>query len=217
MEIITKISMNLSTKLGDRLGKNKDEKEILNYGLFVVIHTSIGIILTILTGIVIGVTIEMLIISITSGWFKRYTGGVHATTPERCLVIGLILSLTLSLLCKYIVSNININYIIILGIFIIIIFYYIINKKCPVPSKNKPLKKESTRKKLRKKALALLNGYLTLLIILYAIYILININVIKIVIVSCVLGIALQMIVLTEKGKSFINILDKSFNIFKNK
>lgn len=217
MEIISKISMNLSTKLGDRLEKNKDEKDILNYGLFIVIHTLIGMILTILTGIVTGVTIEILIISITSAWFKRYTGGVHATTPERCLVIGLILSLTLSLLCKYLVSNININYIVTLGIFIIIIFYYIINKKCPVPSKNKPLKKESTRKNLRKKALALLNSYLILLISLYVIYILMNINVIKIVIVSCILGIALQMVVLTEKGKSFINMLDRSFNIFKSK
>ena len=152
MGIIDKISTHLSTKLGDKLEKNKEEKAVLNYGLFIVIHTLMGIILTILTGIITGMTIEIIIISITSAWFKRYTGGVHATTPERCLVVGLILSLALSIVCKYLVANININYILILGTFIIMVFYYIINKKCPVPSKNKPLKKESTRKKLRKKA-----------------------------------------------------------------
>ncbi len=216
MGIIDKISTHLSTKLGDKLEKNKEEKAVLNYGLFIVIHTLMGIILTILTGIITGMTIEIIIISITSAWFKRYTGGVHATTPERCLVIGLILSLALSILCKYLVANININYILILGTFIIMVFYYIINKKCPVPSKNKPLKKESTRKKLRKKARILINSYLILLISLYVMYILTNLNIIKTSIVSCILGIVLQIIALTEKGASFINILDRSFNIFKN-
>ena len=100
------------------------------------------------------------------------------------------------------------------GVFIIINFYYVINKKCPIPSKNKPLKKESTRKKLRKKAVILINSYTVLVISLYIMYILTNLNVIKTIIVSCILGIVLQITALTEKGSSFISLLDRSFNIF---
>lgn len=217
MGFIEKISLNLSENLGDKLNKNKEEKAILNYGLFVVIHTLMGIILTALIGIVTGMIIEIIMISITSSWFKRYTGGVHATTPERCLFVSSILSLTLSLFCKYIIFNININYIFTIGLFSIMIFYYIINEKCPVPSKNKPLKRENTRRKLRKKAFALLNGYSILLITLHIIYSFTSIDIIKTIIISCILGIILQMIVLTEKGGNFIIMLDSSLNIFNNK
>ena len=193
MGVIDKIAIDLSTKLGDKLQKSIEEKAVLRYGLFIIIHT---------------------LISITGAWFKRYTGGVHATTPERCLAIGLILSLILSMLCRYLVDSVNLNYIMLVGVFIIINFYYVINKKCPIPSKNKPLKKESTRKKLRKKAVILINSYTVLVISLYIMYILTNLNVIKTIIVSCILGIVLQITALTEKGSSFISLLDRSFNIF---
>ena len=214
MGVIDKIAIDLSTKLGDKLQKSIEEKAVLRYGLFIPIHTLIAIILTILTGILTGMTLEIIIISITGAWFKRYTGGVHATTPERCLAIGLILSLILSMLCRYLVDSVNLNYIMLVGVFIIINFYYVINKKCPIPSKNKPLKKESTRKKIRKKAVILINIYIVLVISLYIMYILTNLNVIKTIIVSCILGIVLQITALTEKGSSFISLLDRSFNIF---
>lgn len=217
MGFIEKISLNLSENLGDKLNKNKEEKEVLNYGIFVVIHTLMGLIATVLIGIITGMIIEIIIIFITSSWFKRYTGGVHATTPEKCLLISSILSLILSLFCKYIIFNININYIFIIGFFSIMTFYYIINKKCPVSSKNKSLKRENTRRKLRKKAFNLLNRYFILLIILYIIYNFICIDIIKTIIISCILGIILQMIVLTEIGENFIIILDSSLNIFNNK
>ena len=80
--------------------------------------------------------------------------------------------------------------------------------------KRQPLKKESTRKKLRKKAVILINSYTVLVISLYIMYILTNLNVIKTIIVSCILGIVLQITALTEKGSSFISLLDRSFNIF---
>ena len=98
MGVIDKISLNLSTRLGDRLDKDEEEKAVLNYGLFMIIHTFLGIILTILVGLITGMIIEMSLITITSALFKRYTGGVHASTPEICLIIGIILSLILSII-----------------------------------------------------------------------------------------------------------------------
>ena len=130
------------------------------------------------------------------------------------ILTGMTLEIILSMLCRYLVDSVNLNYIMLVGVFIIINFYYVINKKCPIPSKNKPLKKESTRKKLRKKAVILINSYTVLVISLYIMYILTNLNVIKTIIVSCILGIVLQITALTEKGSSFISLLDRSFNIF---
>ena len=44
MAIIDKVSLNLSTKLGEKLNKSNEEIDVLNYGLFIFIHTLLGII-----------------------------------------------------------------------------------------------------------------------------------------------------------------------------
>ena len=181
---IEKIALNLSTRLGNKLDKGEEEKAILNYGLFIIMHTFIGIIITLLVGLITGMLIEILLITITSALFKRYTGGVHASTPEICLIIGVILSLILSILCRFIVINIDINKIVFAGMIIIAFSYYMIYYNCPVSSKNKPLKNEKTRKKLKKKAFILLNIYTILLIMLYIIYYILKISIVKSIITS---------------------------------
>lgn len=213
---IEKISLNLSTRLGNKLDKGEEEKAILNYGLFIIMHTFIGIIITLLVGLITGMLIEILLITITSALFKRYTGGVHASTPEICLIIGVILSLILSILCRFIVINIDINKIVFAGMIIIAFSYYMIYYNCPVSSKNKPLKNEKTRKKLKKKAFILLNIYTILLIMLYIIYYILKISIVKSIITSFILGIFFQMSSLTNIGSKTINLLDKVF-AFLNK
>lgn len=208
---IEKIALNLSTRLGNKLDKGEEEKAILNYGLFIIMHTFIGIIITLLVGLITGMLIEILLITITSALFKRYTGGVHASTPEICLIIGVILSLILSILCRFIVINIDINKIVFAGMIIIAFSYYMIYYNCPVSSKNKPLKNEKTRKKLKKKAFILLNIYTILLIILYIIYYILKISIVKSIITSFILGIFFQMSSLTNIGSKTINLLDKVF------
>lgn len=211
MGIIEEVSLNLSTKLGNRLDKNEEEKEILNYGLFIIIHTFISIIITILVGLITGMIIEISLITITSALFKRYTGGVHASTPERCLIIGVILSLILSILCRTIVTNIDISNIALIIIIIISFSYCMIYYKCPVSSKNKPLNNKKTRNRLKNKAITLLNIYIVLLIILYVTYYILKLRIVKSIIVSLMLGLFLQMIVLTKTGTKFIKLLDNIF------
>ena len=67
------MSLNLSTKLGNKLNKNEEEKAVLNYGLFIILHTLRSLILAIIFGIIIRMELEVLLIAITSSWFKRYT------------------------------------------------------------------------------------------------------------------------------------------------
>jgi accessory gene regulator B len=217
MGIIDKISLDLSYKLGERLDKSEDEKAVLNYGLFIMIHTSLAIVATFIAGIVTGLTLEIMIISMTSSWLKRYSGGIHASTPERCVIIGVILGLILSNICKYLARELNISSLLIVIITTLLIVYLIIYKKCPVPSKNKPLKKEITRKKLRKKSFNLVNILSVFIVVTYYIYISTKMIVLKTLIISILLGLALQVLALTKIGGKFINLLDNMFNIIKVK
>ncbi|HSQ88046.1 accessory gene regulator B family protein [Romboutsia sp.] len=209
---IEKISLSISDKLGDKLKKSDDEKAILNYGLFIIIHTSLAILATIFVGILTNMVIEIMVISVTAAYMKRYSGGIHSSSPLRCVITGVLFSFILSVICKYIMCNFSNNLIaIILGIGLCL-SYYILYKKCPVPSKNKPLKKESTRKKLRKKSFKLINIYLIVIIMLYILNIIHGLYWAKTCMISMFLGILLQIFALAEIGNSTLKSLEKIYD-----
>jgi accessory gene regulator B len=211
MGVIEKISLNISNKLGDKLSKNDEEKAVLNYGLFIVIHTSLAILATVVIGILTNMVVEIMVISITAAYMKRYSGGMHSSSPLRCIITGVLFSFILSVICKYVMYNFNDNLIIIIFSIGLCLSYYILYKKCPVPSKNKPLKKESTRKKLRKKAFKLINIYSITILILYTLNITQGLYWTKIWMISIFLGILLQIFALTNIGKSTLNSLEKVY------
>ena len=93
MELIERISYNIALKIGSKTNKTNEEIEVINYGVFVIIHKIIALILTTLTGYIIRKPIQIIIITIISASLKRYSGGVHATSPNRCLIIGILISL----------------------------------------------------------------------------------------------------------------------------
>lgn len=209
MGLIEKIAYNVSNNIGVRTGKTKDEIEIINYGLFIIVHTSIAIIINIAIGIWLGILNELMIIFFVSSTLKRYSGGVHASSPNKCLIIGTITSILLVYLQKNLI-NIDIKNTILIISICSMLCYYIFYTKCPVGTKNKPLKNEKTRKILRKKLFRLVNIYY-IIIIGYIIYILTrnsSDNVIHI--IYCIqLGILLQAVSLTKVGEATVLNIDK--------
>lgn len=214
MSKIESFTLNISKDLGKKLNKNNEEIAVLNYGLFTVIHTAIALLCTAIIGIITNTLPQILTITIASSLLKRYSGGVHATSPERCTLIGIVLTCLLAKVAIYIASM-DIKFIIIIGLALITICYYILYKKCPVPSKNKPMKNEGTRKKLRKKAFGLVNTYILIVAILIGLYLVSDIMTLKSIVVSIILGMGLQVFVLTKIGGDLIKSLDNLFNINK--
>ena len=213
MSRVEKISKNLSSKLGERLNKTDEEIAVLNYGLFIIMHTTISIIATIFIGILTKTTLEIIIIAFTGALFKRYSGGIHASTPLNCTIIGVLLALVLSMVCKYIVDVAILKDIIVLATILFTLSYIILYKKCPVPSKNKPFKSEELRKKIRRRAFRLINICLAMVVAMITIYTKTDILTIKTIIVSIVLGMSLQMFGIINIGSKFIKFLDKILSI----
>ncbi|MEG0180673.1 MAG: accessory gene regulator B family protein [Peptostreptococcaceae bacterium] len=216
MSVIEKVSYNISNKIGNKANKSKDEIEVINYGLFMAIHTLVSIIITIIVGVLIGKLNEILLISLVASSLKRCSGGVHATSPNRCLIIGVITSIIFTYISLIFGRYSDLKNLIIFSALILSTCYFVFYKKAPVGTKNKPLKKESIRKKLRKKLFITLNLYY----ILIAIFILcmfenlIDYNFINY--IYCVeLGIVLQCMSLTKFGEYTILKLD-SILTYKN-
>lgn len=212
---VEQISLNLAKRLGNKLDKNEEEIAVLNYGLFFLIHTSIAILLTLLVGIVLGIFTEIMIISISASLLKRYSGGVHSSSPNRCVMSGLILSVIASFISKYIAINFDYINMVLFEVIILIGSAVIFYKKCPVPSKNKPLKKESTRIKLRKKAFQMMFLYTIIIIVLCTVYSFKQIYWMKLASFSIVMGIVIQTIAITKSGDLLINFFEKIFDFVK--
>ncbi|MGL5694689.1 MAG: accessory gene regulator ArgB-like protein [Peptostreptococcaceae bacterium] len=214
MSFVEHISLNTSKKLGERLKKNEEEIAVINYGLFFILHTLIAIIATFITGMLFNVLLEIMVISLSAAMLKRYSGGVHSSTPNRCVLSGLILSLILSFISRYISNRCDYKYLVFFICIGLAFSIFMIYKKCPVPSKNKPLKKESTRIKLRKKASRLMFLYAIAIAGLSMYYEVTDILLIKTVIISITMGVLLQIVVMTKLGEYLIVAFEGLFNLF---
>lgn len=205
------ISYNLAQYLIKSTDNKDEEFEVLKYGIFVFMHMLMACISTIIFGFITNTMFEIVTVSFIGAAMKRCSGGVHCSSPNRCIVTGIIMSYTFALIGRS-VNYISIEAVYLTGSLILIHAFIILYKKCPVPSKNKPLKKEKTRKLLRKKAF---NIY-SICTIVFIVNIISNkFNIIyKFVdfnsLASCmVLGLYMQALSLTGLGSKCILLLDE--------
>ncbi|AOR22802.1 accessory gene regulator ArgB-like protein [Clostridium taeniosporum] len=153
----------VSNYIAKELNFNNDKKSVINYGIFAFIQMGICIALVIIFGFIFNVIIESIIISFTVSILRKSSGGVHAKSPEQCAVIGTISSVGMALISKHI--NINLIFILLLGIIVFMWSYYIVYKLAPVDSITKPIKSIEKRKRLKKISIKTLSIYLVIILI----------------------------------------------------
>ena len=206
--IMENLCDNIAFALCQSKDKTCDEYEVLRYGVFVFVHVCNAVILTIIFGLLTGTFFEICIISLMAALMKRNSGGVHCSSPNRCIITGIIISYVFALIGKNLV-NVKLEILYVLNIIILIHSFLVIYIKCPVPSKNKPLKKESIRRKLRKNALCIYFICVALFIISIILGLLgISYNINSLVL-YIILGIYMQVFALTTFGSKFILFIDK--------
>ncbi|WP_291649216.1 accessory gene regulator B family protein [Clostridium sp.] len=203
LELICK---NISNSLKNELNLDEDKRSIIEYGLYAVLHMIISILLVGIFGKILGVMFEALIISFVEAVLRKYSGGVHASTPFNCIVLGIIVAV----LPAYLIKNINLNiiYIIFVGVIIYIASLSIIYKLAPVDSPNKPIKKEEKIKRLKKRSIIILSIYMIIVICNLIMYYTSKNNIFLIYSTCIYAGILWQVFTLTRYGHIVVNILD---------
>lgn len=203
--ICKKISSNISRELN----LDNDKKAIINYGIVAFVQMSICIILVIIFGAIFNVFIESLIISFSVSILRKSSGGVHASSPNKCAIIGTVSSVGMGIISKYILFDLT--FYIVFGLIIFIWAYYVIYRLAPVDSMTKPINNLEKRNKLKKKSMVVLSVYLVIVIINY-IYFDFTKNSKVLVYTLCIyMGILWQVFSLTPKGHLFLGKLDKLF------
>ena len=161
MSGIERFCKKLSAFIGEELNLDKEKEAVVNYGVFALIQIFISIGLVMIFGFLFGVLLEALIASFTGSILRRTSGGVHATSPGKCAIIGTIVCVLAGIISKR--SNISINIAILMGIVIFIWGYIIIWIYAPVDSPAKPIKNKEKRRKLKKASIVILTIYFVII------------------------------------------------------
>ncbi|GAB6169474.1 accessory gene regulator B family protein [Clostridium carnis] len=204
------ISLKIANKLATELNLDNEKRDVINYGIFTAFQIFLSIFLAAIVGMIFNVLVETLIVSFTIAILRKYSGGAHASTSNRCIIVGTVISVGIPIIIKK-VSSLNILIIVVSIIFIF--SYYIIFKLAPVDSKAKPIKKEEKRIRLKRNSIVILSIYLLIVTINILLYILLRNN--KFIVYSlCICGgVFWQVLTLTK----FIHNLMKSMEDLINK
>lgn len=206
-----KITNSIASKIASELEFDENKREVVAYGTFAILHTIVSISLVAIFGAVFGVALEALTISFTTSVLRKYSGGVHASSPGRCAAIGTILCIGQALLIVLLAPRVNVVIAIILGIIVFVISIYLVLRLAPVDSTAKPIKREEKRKQMRRCSIYILVTYFVFAVTLIVLYHVTN-NFRFITFTLCIyIGILWQVFTLTKIGHKAVNNLDRFF------
>lgn len=157
----------LSEKISTELNYDSEKSAVISYGIFAVLQILASLALITLLGLLFGIVLEALIVSFSISILRQYSGGVHATRPSICLIIGTIATVALAVISHYLIHAIDNTTIIVFAnfVFIALTYFYVI-KYAPVDSQEKPIKTLDKRKRMKKLSLIVLSVYLLIIILL---------------------------------------------------
>lgn len=215
MFFIEKFSDLLAKKLCIHLNLDEEDKQIISYGAFSFFQILWSILFVIICSYLCHVLFEALILSFTASTLRKYSGGAHASSPNRCALIG---AITFTLLAK-IVSKLNkilsFKTTCLTVTVCFLLSYFIMYRLAPVDNPSKPIKTQQKKNRLRKSSLLLLNLLVIISIFLLVFYYKFNIAILLIIVQCLTLGVTWQSITLTNFGHLLIKIIDSSMeNVF---
>lgn len=212
---IERISNLIAVKVSKTLDLDIDRQEVLAYGAFSILQTLWSICLVMIFGSLFNVFWQAIIISTSGAVLRKYSGGAHATSPSRCAIIGVIMSVGSALIVSRLLYYLNLKYIYLYNFVIVGISYYAIYRYSPVDSPNKPIVREEAKKRLRRASFNMLHIFVTIIIIVHMFYFRKQNDILLKIVLSICTGILWQDITLLPLGHNFITQLDRFLkNIF---
>jgi len=155
MYLIERVSKQIASSTAKALNLDKDREEVIAYGALNFLHTMMTTVLLVLFGLIFGLLLEVLLIALTSAAIRKYSGGMHASSPNHCAVISLLLFGGLSLAVKYIPLFTYPVAVLIYQAVILTTALVLFSILCPVDSPNKRITNPERRRKLRRTSIVM--------------------------------------------------------------
>ncbi len=201
------IAEKIAANIAYSLHMDEDKKAVMAYGIFCFSQILASILLVILFSLLFHVLGQALVICFTIAILRKYSGGAHAATPGKCLVIGTVISVVPAIVITHI--PVNVIWVIILGIAAFAWAFYEVLTKAPVDSIKKPITNARKRKRLRNGSLVILGIYLLVIVVLLSLHSFAGDNGHLIRYAACILfGTVWQTLTLTHSGGRLFAMMD---------
>jgi accessory gene regulator B len=210
-----KFSKSVAAKLADELEYDNDKREVMAYGAFALTQMFISVGLVMIFGFMFHVVIEALIISFAASILRKYSGGVHASSPNTCTFLGIVVCVGFALLIKLVFAPLtDIKEFLIVGVGVFVWSIYTVNKLAPVDTPNKPIRSEAKRNRMRKGSLAVIGMYFLIACANLFVYLYFGWDAFFVYSICLTFGVFWQVFTLTGIGHWVIERLDLILHIF---
>ncbi|MGN1478380.1 MAG: accessory gene regulator ArgB-like protein [Acutalibacteraceae bacterium] len=157
--MIYKTSRHITDKLIRHGRVDSDDRELFEYGIFLVISQIIYALVCIICGIVFKCIAESLVLYVSFNFARKYSGGFHASTELRCFIISsLSILCSVSLIKTFEIKDLRVPFIILLAAASAVIIIF-----SPLDTDEKPLT-EDEKILFRKKSFLVLGVLLAVCI-----------------------------------------------------
>lgn len=203
---ITKLSFELAEHLGKQLDYDADKKDILRYGFEVIIGETLKIITLFAIAYLLGIASYVIVIFLTIGSYRLFSGGYHSATYGRCFILSLGLFLGIGKLVQFILTNITVNPPTLFTLSIITFVFSLLTavKWAPTEAINKPL---SQPKREKQKRLSIM-WVITWFIVVMAILGIFSPEKYSLIIIGTIIGHFLQAASITPLGIKSLKTMD---------
>ncbi|MEY8000426.1 accessory gene regulator ArgB-like protein [Clostridium sp. Mt-5] len=200
MHLIERLAVSLGKKSRIILNADKDKEEIIVYGAINLLQTIFSILWVVIVGFILGVLYEAFIFSASASILRKYSGGVHASSPNRCIIFGTVVSAAVGLLVDRFFYSFSFSFTIIMSMFCMVIGFIIVFLKAPVDSIQKPITDINMKKMFKKNSIITILVFSIIIIILCLFYNT-NYKLYYLKIIDCIsLGFLWQSLTLTDRG-----------------
>lgn len=203
-----RLAVNIGRKAKSVLDVDEDKEQIIIYGAINLLQTIFSILWVIIIGLLLGVLYEALIFSIAVAILRKYSGGVHASSPSRCIIIGTILAAIAGIIIDKLFYKLTISTVVAISIFCIAAALIIVFENAPVDSIKKPITNIEMKKRFKRNSILVILIFSLLIMILFGFYKTYLRFYYITAIESISLGILWQSITLTETGILALNKVD---------
>ncbi|HHV72837.1 MAG TPA: accessory gene regulator B family protein [Clostridia bacterium] len=144
------LEQKISDSLTEKLNLDSDTHQIIHYSLHLLFSTITGLVFIIIAALLIKTVPQTLLAAFSAALIRSFSGGAHCSSPLRCSLSGAIIFPLLGLMVRVINSRVNDLSIIIL--LAVLTCYALINfyKWSPADSPGKPISTIGQRTTLRR-------------------------------------------------------------------
>lgn len=167
-----------------------------------------SILWVIVLGYFFNILFEALLFSTVVSILKKYSGGAHASSPRRCIIVGTSISIIIGLIIDHYGYKLDSSIISLIVIMSSLVSLIIMANNAPADSIKKPITSTSVRRRLRKSSILVSIAYLLIMLILIPFSLTRSgMNYTKAIECICV-GMLWQSFTITRPGIRFLNKVD---------